>query len=309
MLQPAAAQAQTYPTKPLTLLVTVSPGGSIDVMARTIAQELGKALGQPVVVENRPGAGGNIAAGHVARAPADGYTLMITSSSTLTINPHVYLSVPFDPVASFEPVVGVGRLNMVLVVSPAKGVSSLRDFTAWIKNGPSAVTFGSSGIGSLPHLAAELLTTNLGGSTRHVPYKGLPAAMTDVLSGEVGFMFDSANAVPHIKAGKLVPIAAIGPSRLRALPDLATFKELGIDGMEPAAGWYGIFAPAGTPAPIVQRLNTEIRRILSEPEIGERWVKMGIEQAQTTPAELGAWLRNDAAQHGTLIKRLGLPMQ
>ncbi|HVL55327.1 MAG TPA: tripartite tricarboxylate transporter substrate binding protein [Burkholderiaceae bacterium] len=307
-LAPSAA-AQTYPSKPVTLVATVPPGGSIDVMARWIGQELGKSLGQPVVVENRPGAGGNIAADHVARSAPDGYTLMITSSSTLTINPHVYRSLPFNPEKSFVPIVIPARLNMVLVVHPKHDVTSVHDLAGRMKADKGKFNFASSGVGTLPHLASELLTMRVGAQANHVPYKGLGPAMNDLLAGQVDFMFDSASSVPHIKAGKLRALAVVGPNRLAAIPDVPTFREIGIDGMETAAGWYGIFAPNGTPRPIVDRLSAEIRKILDMPATKERFIAIGLEPATSTPEELGAALSNDLKQLGQLVRQLNLQLQ
>ncbi len=303
------AVAQQFPSKAVNLVVTVPAGGSIDAMARTIAPELARALGQPVLVENRAGASGNIAADFVARAPADGHTLLITSSSTLTLNAHVYKSVPFNPEKSFVPIVMPARLNMILAVHPKMNVSTFPEFVAQVKAQPGKLNFGSSGNATLPHLAGELLMIRIGGRSNHVPYKGIAPALNDLLSGQIDFMFDSASSVPHIKAGKLRALAVVGPNRLVALPDVPTLKELGVPNMEVAGGWYGILAPAGTPRPVVQRLNTEIVRILRTPEVIERINSFGLEPTSSTPEELGAALHDDFTRLGPVVQQIGLKLE
>jgi len=308
-LLPVAAAGQGFPARPLTMIVTVPAGGSIDVMGRLIAAELAKSIGQPVVVENKPGAGGNIAAEFVAKAPPDGHTMMITSSSTLAINPHVYKNLPFDPEKSFAPVVTTGRLNMLLAVHPSHNVSNLQEFAALMKSRPGGLSFGSSGLGTLPHLAGELLALRVGAKANHVPYKGLPAAMNDLIAGRIDFMFDSANAVPQVKAGKLDALAVVGPNRLSPLPEVGTFRELGVRGMEAAAGWYGIFVPGGTPAAVVDRLNADIVKILEMPTTKDKLTTIGLEPASSTSRELAAALKGDLEQFRSLIQQLNLNLQ
>jgi len=306
---PAAVLAQSYPTKPVNLVVTVPAGGSIDAMARALAAELSPALGQPVVVTNRAGAGGNLAAEYVANSAADGYTLMITSSSTLVLNPFVYKSIPFDPVKSFEPIVIPARLNMILVAHPRTNASSVRELVAMLKAQSGKASYGSSGNGTLPHLAGVLFNNETGTEATHIPYKGIAPAVNDLLSGQIEYMFDSATTVPHIRAGKVRALAVIGPNRLPSLPEVATFKELGMPGMEAAGGWYGIFAPAGTPREIVQRLNQEVVRVLRQPNIRERLAAMGLESATSTPEELAAALRDDLRRFAPLVKQANVVPQ
>ncbi len=308
-LLPAAVLAQSYPTKPVNLVVTVPAGGSIDAMARALAAELSPALGQPVVVTNRAGAGGNLAAEYVANSAADGYTLMITSSSTLVLNPFVYKSIPFDPVKSFEPIVIPARLNMILVAHPRTNASSVRELVAMLKAQSGKASYGSSGNGTLPHLAGVLFNNETGTEATHIPYKGIAPAVNDLLSGQIEYMFDSATTVPHIRAGKVRALAVIGPNRLPSLPEVATFKELGMPGMEAAGGWYGIFAPAGTPREIVQRLNQEVVRVLRQPNIRERLAAMGLESATSTPEELAAALRDDLRRFAPLVKQANVVPQ
>ncbi len=308
-LLPVAALAQAYPSKPVNLVVTVPAGGSIDAMARALATELTPALGQPVVVANRAGAGGNIAAEYVAKSAADGYTLMITSSSTLVLNPFVYKSIPFDPVKSFEPIVIPARLNMILVAHPKTNATSIRELVAMLKAQSGKASYGSSGNGTLPHLAGVLFNNETGTEATHIPYKGIAPAVNDLLAGQIEYMFDSATTVPHIRAGKVRALAVIGPNRLSSLPEVATFKELGMPGMEAAGGWYGIFAPAGTPRDIVQRLNQEVVRILRQPNIRERIAAMGLENATSTPEELAAALRDDLRRFAALVKQANVVPQ
>ena len=299
---PGQAVAQAWPSRPLALVVTVPAGGSIDAMARLIAPELGKAIGQTVVVENRAGASGNIAAEYVAKAPADGHTMIILSSSTFTLNPHVFATLPFDPVKDFAPVVMPARLNLLLVVHPKLNVTTVAQFIDLLKSQPGKLNYGSSGAGTTPHLGGEIFALRTGTSANHIPYKGIAPALNDLLSGQTDFMFDSASSVPHVRAGKLRALAVVGPSRLAALPDVATFRELGINDMEVAGGWYGIFMPAATPRDVVTRLNAEAVKILRMPATIERLSAIGLVPASSTPAELGAALRDDLQRLGPIVK-------
>ena len=259
----AAASAQSYPTKPVTLVVTVPAGGSIDAVARFLAPDLSAALGQPVVVLNRAGAGGNIAAQSVATAPADGHTLLLTSSSTLVLNPFVYKSVPFDPLKSFVPIGIPAQQNLILTVPQKLKVSTLSEFLALLKSKNGTFNYASAGSGTVPHLAAVLLGEQTKTTSTHIPYKGIAPALNALLAGEVDFMFDLASAISHIHSGRVKALAVIGPKRLASLPDVATFRELDMPAMETARGWYGLFAPAGTSPEIVRRLNREMVRIHS----------------------------------------------
>lgn len=303
------AQAQTYPTKPVTLVSTAPAGGSIDAVARLIATDLAKMLAQPVVVETKPGAGGNIAAEYVSKAAPDGHTIMISSSSTLTTNPHIYRSLPFDAEKGFAPIIQPTRMNMILAVHPKLNVASVAQFVVALKAQPGKLNFASGGIGTLQHVAAELFAMQTGTKANHVPYKGVAPAMTDLVAGQTDYMFDSATSVPHVKAGKLRALAVVGPERLPALPDVATFKELGIGGMEAAAGYYAIVAPAGTPREIIDRLNAAMTRILREPAVMERISAIGLEPHTSTPEQLGLALRNDRERLAQVIKAAGVSAQ
>ena len=303
---PAAASAQTaYPTKPIILIVSVSAGGSIDTIARTLAEELAKSLGQPVIVENRPGANGNLAASAVARSAPDGYTLLATGGSTLNLNPHLYKQLPFDPLKSFVPITMTARTNLILVVHPKLKVDTVEAFVALAKAQPGKLNYGSAGNGSLLHIAGELFNDGAGVDTNHVPYKGLAPAVNDLLAGQIDFMFDSATTVPHIKSGKLKGLAVVGPNRLAALPELKVLSAYGIKGMEVASGWHGLFAPAGTPPEIVARLNAEAVKVLAMPKVQERISALGAEPASSSSAELSKRLASDIERLGPIVKRTG----
>jgi tripartite-type tricarboxylate transporter receptor subunit TctC len=295
--QPALAQ------RPITIVVTTAAGGSVDAIARQIAQGLTKSLGRTVVVENRPGANGNIAAEYVRRAPPDGNTLLILSSSTFTLNPLVLDQVSFDPEKDFAPVAMTARLNMVLVANPKVGATDIQSFIAAMKARPGALNYGSSGNGSLPQVAAALLAIRTGTSAEHVPYRGIAPALNDLVAGQIDYMFDSGTAMSHIHAGTLRALAVIGPSRLAIFPNVPTFAEAGISGMEVASGWHGIFAPAGTPAEIVRALNAEINVILSSAQMRERMEAIGFESVAVTPDELGRAVRKDLQRLGEVVKQ------
>jgi tripartite-type tricarboxylate transporter receptor subunit TctC len=305
----AAAHSQSYPSKPVHVVVTVPAGGSIDTIARAVATELAKALGQPVVVENRAGANGNIAAEHVARAAPDGHTMLVTGGGTMGINTHVFKSIPFDPIKSFAPVTLTARTNLVLVVHPKLNVARLREFLALARANPGKLNYGSSGSGSQPHLAGEILNHEAGVHLTHVPYKGLAPATSDLLAGQIDLMFDSAGTVPHVKSGKLRALAVVGPNRLAALPDVATFRDLGLPAMEVASGWHGAFLPANTPREIVQRLNAEVVKILRTEALRDLVLRIGAEPAHSTPEELAALLREDVERMGAVVKRAGITPQ
>lgn len=301
--------AQTYPNRVVTLVTSVSAGGSIDAVARLIASGLSKSLGQPVVVEPRPGSGGNIAAGYVAHAAADGHILLLASSATLTTNPHVYKTVPFDSERSFIPVIMPARINQILVVNPKVPASDLQGFVALMKEQPGKLNYGSSGIGAASHLAAEILGLQTGTRATHVPYRGLAPAINDLLAGNIDFVFDSAITVQHVQSGKLRALAVVGPSRVAALPDVKTFKELGVHDMEVANSWYALAAPAGTPREIIQTLNDEITKILKLPATMDAIRAMGLEPTLSTPEEMATVRNRDFQQLGAIAKQIQLTTQ
>jgi tripartite-type tricarboxylate transporter receptor subunit TctC len=305
-LSDSRVHAQTaYPSKPIHIVVSVSAGGSIDTIARALGEALSQSLGQPVVIENRPGANGNIAAATVARAAPDGYTLLATGGSTLNLNPFLYRDLPFDPLKSFVPITLTARTNFILVVHPKLGVDSVEAFVALAKTHPRTLNYGSAGSGSLIHIATELFNTTAGIETNHVPYKGLAPAVNDLLAGQIDFMFDSATTMSHIQAGRLKALAVIGPNRLPALPELKTLAEHGIAGVEVASGWHGLFAPAGTPADIIDRLAAALQPILASAALKERIVSLGAEPAASTSEQLAKILANDLERLQPIVKRTG----
>ena len=302
----AHANAQApYPSKPIHIVVSVSAGGSIDTIARSIGEALSQSVGQPVVIENRPGANGNIAAASVARAAPDGYTLLATGGSTLNLNPFLYRELPFDPLKSFAPVTLTARTNFILVVNPKLGVESVEAFVALAKAHPRTLNYGSAGSGSLIHIATELFNTMTGIETNHVPYKGLAPAVADLLAGQIDFMFDSATTMSHIQAGRLKALAVIGPNPLPALPQLKPLSAYGIKGVDVASGWHALFAPAGTPPDIIDRLNAALQPILLSAALQERIVSLGAEPAASTPDQLARILANDLERLQPIVKRTG----
>lgn len=304
----AGAQA-TYPTKPIHIVVSVSAGGSIDMIARSYGEALSQSVGQPVVIENRPGANGNIAAGSVARAAPDGYTLLATGGSTLNLNPFLYKELPFDPLESFTPVTLTARTNFILVVNPKLGVDTLEAFIALAKAKPRTLNYGSAGSGSLIQIATELFNTTAGIETNHIPYKGLAPAVNDLLAGQIDFMFDSATTMAHIQSGKLRALAVIGPNKLPALPNVKPLAAYGIAGVEVASGWHGLFAPAGTPADVIARLNAALQPILASKALQDRIIQLGAEPAASTSEQLATILAGDLERLQPIVKRTGARLE
>lgn len=302
----APIQAQEFPSQPVSLVVTTPPGGSIDAVARLLANDLRAGLGQPVVVVNRGGAGGNIAADAVAKATPDGHTLLIGASSTLTMNPHVYDNLPFHPEKSFAPITIPARNNNVLVVHPKHNVATLDDFIRLLRANPGKLNYASAGNGSFSHVAPVLFSLETRTEAGHVPYSGIAPAMLALLAGQVDYMFDSATGIPHIAAGKLKALAVTGPRRLAALPQVAAFRELNLPGMESARSFYVVMAPAGTPPAVIARLNTELVKVLKQPAVVEKIASMGLEPAATSAEELAANLQEDLARYRDLTRRAGL---
>ncbi len=304
-LVPSMAAAQTFPSKPVSIVVSVPAGGTIDAIARVVARDMGESLGRQVIVENRPGANGNIAADYVRRAPADGHTLLMLASSTLTLGPYVMQNVPFDPIKDFAPVAMTTEVNMILVANPKLGVKDVQGLLDKMKAKPNSLDYGSSGNGSFPHVAGALLNLETNTVATHVPYKGLAPLIQDLQAGQIDFTFDS-GSVPHVKAGRLVALAVIGPKRSSALPDVPTFREVGLPELEKVSGWHGVLAPAGTPVDVIRRLNAEINKSLKKPETVERIQAMGFESVAKTPDELGQRLRDEYRNFGQLITKTGI---
>ena len=299
----ASAQAQTYPTKAIRLLVPQAPGGGNDTMARMIGQKLTLTLKQQFAIDNRAGAGGMIAAELAAKAPPDGYTLLLANVATMAIIPNVQKKPPYDPLKDFEPISLIAQAPLLVVVHPSLPVKSMKDLIALAKAKPGQVNYASNGIGSSTHLATELFVMMAGIKLTHVPYKGLSPALTDVLSGPVPLMFSSAVAMmPHVKAGKLRAIGTTAAKRSSSQPEIPTVAEAaGLKDYE-AGSWYGLAAPAGTPRAIVDLLNRETVAAMKLPDIIERLSFEGVIPVGNSPEEFAAYIRKEHARIGRVIR-------
>jgi len=299
------AQAQSYPSKPIRLVCPFPPGGAVDIASRSVAQALSQQLGQPVTVDNRPGAGGNIGAEIVAKAAPDGYTLLMATSNILAINPALYSKVPFDSIKDFAPVSLVVSLNNVLVVNPNVPYKSVQEVIAAAKAHPGKLTYASSGNGTSIHLSGELFKSMAGVDMLHIPYKGSAPAVTDLIAGQVNMMFDNIpSSLPHIKAGKLRALAVTGSKHAHSLPDLPTIAEAAIPGYESYV-WFGVVAPAGTPPEIIKRLNAELAKAAVTPEFRDRLMGQGYDVLSTTPEQMTASIRSEMAKWGKIVKASG----
>jgi tripartite-type tricarboxylate transporter receptor subunit TctC len=302
---PAQAPAAAFPAKPVRLVVPFPPGGPLDITGRAIAQKLTEAWGQPVVVDNRPGAGGNIGAELVAKAPPDGYTVVMGALSTHAVNPSLYPKMPYDAVKDFAPITLVAVTPNVLVVNPALPVNSVGDLVAYARANPGKVAFGSGSNGSAGHLAGELFKVDTGADMLHVPFRGAAPAMQALLAGDTQIMFDNlASATPQVKAGKLRALAVTTARRSKLVPDLPTMAEAGLAGFD-IATWFGLLAPAGTPPEIVAKWNADVTKILNSPEMRERLTAQGAEAAPTTPAEFAAFIQAEIPKYARIVKASG----
>lgn len=301
-----SAIAQSYPSKPIRLVVPFTPGGVTDTSGRLIAEQLSKRLGQQVIVDNKPGASGNIGTQQVAAAEGDGYTLLLGFDGTLVINPHVFPKTGFDTLKDFAPIGKIGDAVLILVANPSFPSKNLKDLIALSKTQAGGLSYGTSGTGGTPHIAGELLRQRTGANLVHVPYKGGGQALTDVLGGNIPLVYTAiASAIPHVKSGKLLPIAVSSSKRASSLPDVATFIENGVSDFE-ASSWVALLAPAKTPRAIVTRLNTELNAVLNDPEVRERLNGMGITAAPGTPESFGAELSRDLSKYGPVVKAAGI---
>jgi len=306
-IAPAAfAQDAAWPARPVSYIVPFTPGGSTDVIGRTLCEKLQAALGQPFVVENKPGAAGAVGAAYVAKAKPDGYTLFGGTISTHAINASLYKNLPYDPVKDFEPVSLIAMLPNVLIVDPNLGVNNVQELVALLKKDPKKRSFASSGAGTSTHLAGEMFGDLVGVQLTHIPYKGTPPAMIDVSSGVVPFMFDQMTAaVSLVQAGKLKVIAVTTGKRMALAPQIPTMVESGVPKFE-MASWQAVYAPKGTPKPIVQKLNTEIRRILALPDVKEKLqTTLGMEIVGSTPEDLAAHMAREIPRWADLVKKSG----
>jgi tripartite-type tricarboxylate transporter receptor subunit TctC len=306
-LASAASRAHAqdaWPTKPVTIVVPQAAGGANDTVARAFGQRLSVALGQPVVIENRTGAGGNVGTALVARAPKDGHTLMLTAQSAQTINPWLYKNTGFDPVKDFEPVMSVATAPYLLVANPQFPVSNLKDLVAYAKTRPGRIDYASAGNGTLNHLLGVMLNQRAGLHLVHIPYRGAAAAATDVVGGTVPITFGSFPGVfPFVKAGQLKVIGVATEKRTKLAPEMPTLAET-LPGFH-ANSWYGLFAPAGTPKAVIDRIAAEGNKVLADPALVERLAGQGAEPAPSTPAQLATLLRDDLKLWQGIVKASG----
>ncbi len=299
------AAAQQWPSKPIKWVVPFAPGGTTDILARTIGEKLSVTLGQPIIVDNKPGAGGGVGADQVAKSPADGYTIMGGTISTHAINASLYSNLPYDPVRDFAPITLIVRVPNMLVVNPELPAKDVRELIALLKASPGKYSFASSGNGTSQHLSGELFKTMTGVEMQHIPYRGSPPALADVVGGQVAMTFDNiTTAWPLVKGGKLRALAVTTAKRSPIAPDVPTLAESGLPGYE-IGSWQGVFAPAGVSTEIVKRLNTEIVRIINAPDVRQKLVDMGAEPAPNTPEEFAAMVKAEVAKWADVVRKSG----
>src|SRR5438105_2009534 len=301
----AAAQAQPWPSKPVKWVVPFAPGGTTDILARTIGEKLTIALGQPIIVENRPGAGGVVGADFTAKAPADGYTIMGGTISTHAINASLYKNLPYDPVKDFVPITLIARVPNMLVIKPDIPAKNVTELITLLKANPGKYSFASSGNGTSQHLSGELFKSLAGVDMQHIPYKGSPPALQDVVGGQVAMTFDNiTTAWPLAKAGKLRALAVTTAKRSSIAPEVPTLAESGLAGYE-VGSWQGVFAPAGTPPAIVARLNAEIVKVINLPDVKEKLIGLGAEPVGNTLEEFAALVKTEVDKWAEVVKQSG----
>jgi len=304
----APAFAQGYPAKPLKMIIPYPPGGGNDTLGRLFAAKLGERLGQPVVVENRPGAGTLIGTEAAAKSPADGYTILLSSIATHALSPNLYSRVPYDPIKDFAPVTLLGVAPTVLVVRSDLPAKDLAEFVAAAKAKPGGFTYASGGNGTPPHINGEVFKAVAGVDLLHVPFKGGGPALVDLMAGRVDVMLDTAaSAMPHVRSGKLRALAISGPKRSPEYPDLPTFAEAGLPGYDTNA-WYSVHAPAGTPPEVVRRLNAELVASLKEPDVQARFKQLTTEPVGNTPEEFAAFVKAELDKYARVIKGAGIKL-
>jgi tripartite-type tricarboxylate transporter receptor subunit TctC len=298
-------QAQPYPSKPIRFVVPYPAGGPLDSVARLLGQKVSESTHQPVIVNNKPGAGGNIGADAVAKAPPDGYTILMGAVATHAINPTLYASIPYDPIKDFIPVTQIASTPNVLVVNPAVPAGNVREFIAYAKANPGKLNFGSGSTGSAGHLAGELFKAMAGIDMTHVPYKGAAPAMNDLIGGQIQLMFDNlASSLAQVRAGKVRALAVTTAKRSALAPELPTIAESGLPGFD-INTWFGIFVPARTPHEIVERLHAEFTKALAAPDIRERMLNLGAEPVGGSSAEFAAYIRAESGKYARIIKASG----
>ncbi|MES2509326.1 MAG: tripartite tricarboxylate transporter substrate binding protein [Pseudomonadota bacterium] len=304
----ALSQA-AYPAKPIRLVVPFVPGGVTDTSGRLIAEQLSKRLGQQVIVDNRPGASGNIGTQLVATSPPDGYTLVLAFDGTMVINPHVFEKMSFDTLRDFSPVGKIGDAVLILVANPSLPAKTLQEVIALSKTQAGGLSYGTSGTGGTPHIAGEQLKLRTGANLTHVPYKGGGQAMTDVLGGQIPLVYTAvAGAQGQVKAGRLKAIAVSSAQRSRSLPDVPTFIESGVADFE-VNSWVGLLAPAKTPKAIIDKLNTELNAVLNDPETRDKLNVMGIAATPGAPEKFGDEMKRDLQRYGPVVKAAGIKVE
>jgi tripartite-type tricarboxylate transporter receptor subunit TctC len=300
-----AARAQPYPSKPIRFVVPYPAGGPLDTVARLLGQKVSESTRQPVIVDNKPGAGGNIGADAVAKAAPDGYTILMGAVATHAINPYLYASMPYDAARDFIPVTQIASTPNVLVVNPSVPASTVPEFIAYAKANPGKLNFGSGSTGSAGHLAGELFKTMAGVDMTHVPYKGAAPAMNDLIGGQIQLMFDNlASSLAQVRAGRIKALAVTTAKRSALAPQLPTIAESGLPGFD-INTWFGLFVPAGTPRGVVERLHAEFTRALAAPDIREKMLNLGAEPVGSTPEQFAAYVRAEAAKYARVVKASG----
>ena len=295
------AHAQAWPTRPVKMIVPFPAGGPTDVLTRALSEKLSATLGQPVVVDNKPGAGGTIGSDFVAKSAPDGYTLLMATGSTHSVGP--YLSkVPYDPQKDFTPIVYVGRATNILLVSPVLGINNVRELIDYAKKNPGRLNYSTSGIGSVAHLTSEMFASMAGIKITHVPYKGTQLSIPDLMSGQIGMLFDNVlTGKPHVEGKRLKGIAISSRERSSLVPGIPTVAESGLPGFD-SWNWFGVFGPAGTPAAVVERLNADLNRIVTDPAIRERFAQLGFETTGGTPADFAGVVQSESLKWSQVIR-------
>ena len=300
------ALCQSFPTKPVRVIVGFAPGGNVDIPARIVASKLGELWGTSVVVDNRPGAGGSLAAGIVAKAPADGHTLLICNIASHGINPAVYRKLPYDPLKEFTPISQIGTAPNVLVVHPSVQAKTVSELVAYAKANPGKLSIASAGVGTSQHLSIELLKSMTGADIVHVPYKGGAPALSDVIGGQVpGMIAGLPTAIASIRSGKVRALGVTSAMRSPQAPEVPTIAESGVPGFE-VTSWHGLCAPAGLPKPLLAKLNADLFQVLSTPETKQRLAEQGVDVAPTTPEQYESQIRSEIAKWAKVVKEAGI---